>query len=84
MEPTGPNEELPPLPVWQSRAFWLTLIAASTSLGAVFNFNVLDVLGVIDADGAADKIMDVVAGVSVLVALGQRAAPNFRLSLTGK
>lgn len=80
----GPNTELPPLPIWQSRAFWLTLIAAATSLGAAFDFNVLAAVGVTTQDALADKIMDVVAGVSVLLALGQRAAPNFRLSLTGK
>lgn len=80
----GPNTELPALPVWQSRAFWLTLLAAGTSLGAAFNFNVLEAIGVASQEAAADKIMDVVAGVSVLLALGQRAAPNYRLTLGGK
>lgn len=77
----GPNENLPPLPVWQSRAFWLTMLAAAIAVGELFGFNVLTALGVTTQEAAADKIMYVVQAVAVLLALGQRAAPNYRLTL---
>ena len=82
MEPTpGPNTDLPPLPIWQSRAFWLTMLAAAIAVGDMFGFNVLTAIGVTTQEAAADKIMLLVQAVAVLLALGQRAAPNFRLAL---
>lgn len=80
----GPNTDLPALPIWESRAFWLTMIAAATAVGEMFGFNVLTAFGVVTQEAAADKIMLVVQAVAVLLALGQRAAPNYRLTLTGK
>jgi hypothetical protein len=77
----GPNLALPVLPVWQARSFWLTIIAASTSLGAVFGINPLTAAGFADPGAAADAIMQIVTGVSVILAFGQRMAPNFRLGL---
>lgn len=80
----GPNTDLPALPIWESRAFWLTMIAAGTVVGEMFHFNILTYFGFVTKEDAADKIMLVVQAVAVLAALGQRAAPNYRLTLTGK
>lgn len=77
----GPNTSLPVLPVWQARSFWLTIIAASTALGAVFGVNPLEAAGFADESAAADAIMQIVTAVSVILAFGQRMAPNFRLGL---
>jgi predicted membrane GTPase involved in stress response len=77
----GPNTDLPTLPFWQSRSFWLTMIAAGAALGQATGINVLEVMGAADDGALADRIMDVVTGVSVVLAWGQRLAPNFRLAL---
>jgi hypothetical protein len=77
----GPNESLPALPFWQARSFWLTMIAAVVMLGNAFGFDILSMLGVADESAIADGLMQIVAAVSLVLAWGQRLAPNFRLTL---
>lgn len=70
-------EELPKLPFWQARSFWLTLIAFLAPILSAFG---LDWPWVSDP-ATVDTIMQIVAAVAALLAWRERIRPRHRLSL---
>ncbi len=69
-----PND-LPPLPFWQARSWWLTLIAVLTPVLALLG---LDWPWVTDPD-TPDAVMQVVGGVAAALAWRERVNPRRRL-----
>jgi hypothetical protein len=78
-EPVEPATDLPPLPFWHARSFWLTITAL---LGSI-----LPVLGVdwpwVSDPTTVDTIMQVVSGVAAVLAWQARVNPHRRLALKG-
>ena len=76
-EPIAPVTELPPLPIWQARSFWLTV--------AAFFGSILPLLGInwpwVSDPATVDTIMQVVSGVAAVLALRERANPHRRLTI---
>ena len=76
----GPNDELPALPMWQARSFWVTLVAAALQIATFARFDLLGVFGVEGSEQLVDAIMQIVAAVAMLWIFMERRAPNFRLT----
>jgi hypothetical protein len=77
---TMPNDNLPTMPFWQARSFWLTLLALVAMIAPALGLNwpwVTD-------PATVDRIMQIVGAVSAALAWQQRLAPNFRLGLRAK
>lgn len=71
-------QDLPVLPFWQARSFWLALLAVVSAVAPVLGFD----LPWAGDPATVDRIMSVVGAVAAALAWQQRVAPNFRLGLT--
>lgn len=78
------NTDLPALPMWQARSFWLQIIGAVTAIGAATGFDLLGHLGVPNEGALADHVMQVVSVVAFALSWRERRAPNYRLTLRAK
>lgn len=78
------NSPLPPLPAWQARSFWLTLVGAAAQVAVLTNFDLFGFFGVGGQEQLVDAIMQIVAVVAMIWAWFERKAPSYKLSLTGK
>lgn len=78
------NSPLPPLPAWQARSFWLTIVGAVSQVAVLFHFDLLAFFGVAGQEQLVDAIMQIVAVVAMVWAWFERKAPNYQLSLSGK
>jgi hypothetical protein len=76
-------DTLPPLPFWQARSFWLTMIAAAMALASGFGFDLLGALGAESDSALADHIMELVGGAAAILAWRERLSPTKRLTLGG-
>ena len=69
------SDQLPVLPFWQARSFWLTLTALVGSI--------LPIVGIdwpwVNDPQTVDAIMQVVSGVAAVLAWRERVNPSFRL-----
>jgi hypothetical protein len=83
-DPTGPNTDLPELPAWQARSFWVTIVAAALQIATFARFDLLGMFGVEGSEQLVDAIMQIVAAGALFWVWFERKAPNFRLSLSGK
>jgi hypothetical protein len=70
--------DLPPLPFWQARSWWLTLLAV---LAPILSLLGLDWPWVNDP-ATVDTIMQIVAGIAAALAWRERLNPHRRLALT--
>ena len=70
----GPNDALPPIPIWQTYSFWL--LAGAVLIPVLKLFGVEPPFG---NEEFANIMMTLVPAVLALLAYGQRAAPNFRI-----
>ena len=74
-EPVAPTTDLPPLPAWQARSFWLTVMA--------FVGSVMPLLGIdwpwVNDPATVDTIMQIVSGVAAVLAWRERVNPHRRL-----
>ena len=74
------SEQLPPLPIWQARSFWLTVTA--------FLGSVLPLIGInwpwVSDPATVDAIMQFVSGVAAVLALRERLNPQRRLTIKGQ
>lgn len=86
------NKNLPAMPAWQARSFWLTLITMLVALTNSFGIDILAVFGEIGLGSSPDAVIDNASrGVSAVQTLIpfvtgawawiERRAPNFRLTL---
>jgi hypothetical protein len=77
LPPENTTPDLPPLPIWQARSFWLTVTA--------FFGSILPLLGIdwpwVSDPATVDTIMQVVSGVAAVLALRERANPHRRLTI---
>lgn len=71
------SEQLPALPFWQARSFWLTFLAVLAPLLSALG---LDWPWVTDP-ATIDAIMQIVGAVSAVLAWRERLNPGRRLSL---
>jgi hypothetical protein len=69
--------ELPVLPFYMARSFWLTLLAVVAPVASSLG---LDWPWVTDP-ATVDGIMQIVGGVSAALAWRERVAPSFRLGI---
>jgi len=69
--------ELPVLPFWMARSFYLTLLAVVAPVASSLG---LDWPWVTDP-ATVDGIMQIVGAVSAVLAWRERVAPHFRLGL---
>ncbi len=69
--------DLPPLPIWQARSFWLTVTA--------FAGSVLPLLGInwpwVSDPATVDAIVQLMSGVAAVLALRERLNPHRRLTI---
>jgi len=77
----APTPPLPPLPVWQARSFWASLLLVATVAANAFGVDLVALLGepeaVLDRGaGIAQALAPVIFG---LWAWLERRAPNYRL-----
>lgn len=76
-EPFTPEPEMPTLPFWAARSFYLTLLALVGS--------VLPVAGVnwpwVSDPATVDAIMQIVSGVAAVLAWRERLSPKRKLTL---
>jgi hypothetical protein len=76
-EPDMPDQ-LPSLPFWQARSWWMTLLAVIAPL--------LSLIGIdwpwVSDPATVDVIMQVVGGVAAALAWRERLNPHKRLTLT--
>ena len=79
--PAGPNTSLPGIAFWRTKSFWLLVLGLATPVLQRHGIDPLSILGVETAQDGAQTLAGF-AGTVVpfLLAVGQRAAPNFRLS----
>ena len=86
------NKDLPALPAWQARSFWLTLITMMVALANSFGLDLMAMFGEMGLGHSPDAVIDSVnRGVSAIQTLIpfvtgawawiERRAPNFRLTL---
>ena len=66
---------LPPMPFWQARSFWLTLLAVAAPILAALG---IDWPWVSDP-ATVDAIMQIVAAISAALAWRERLRPNYKL-----
>lgn len=76
-EPTVPDPDLPELPFWQARSFWLTLFAVLAPVVAALGLD----WPWVSSPATVDLIMQVVGAVAAGLAWRERIAPAFRLVL---
>jgi hypothetical protein len=69
------SDQLPVLPFWQARSFWLTLTAL---VGSILPLLGIDWPWVSDPQ-TVDAIMQVVSGIAAVLAWRERVNPSFRL-----
>jgi uncharacterized membrane protein len=81
---SGPNTDLPALPAWQARSFWVAIVAAVLQVATLAHIDVLGIFGVEGSEQLVDSIMQIVAAIGLVWVWIERQAPNFRLSLSGK
>lgn len=84
------NKDLPQLPAWQAKSFWLTNITVLVALANAQGVDLLSILGDMGLGGTPEAVVDTaqrgVSAVQTLVpfvtgvwAWLERRAPNFRL-----
>ena len=78
------NTDLPPLPAWHARSFWITIIGAALQIAAFLKFDLLGFLNVENSEALTDAVMQIVGAGALLWAWFERKAPNYRLTLSGK
>lgn len=89
------NQNLPELPAWQARSFWLTLITGAVALANSYGIDLLafmSALGLGDSPSAVvDNANRGVGAIQTLIpfftgfwAWLERRAPNFRLTFWKK
>lgn len=84
-EPTpGPNMDLPPLPMWQARSFWVAMVAAAAQIAALLKFDLFGYFGFEGTEPMVDALMQIVAAVALIWTWLERRAPNYRLTAGGK
>jgi len=71
------SEQLPALPFWQARSFWLTLFAVLAPVLSAFG---IDWPWVTDP-ATIDAVMQIVGAVAAVLAWRERINPARRLSL---
>lgn len=76
----GPNDDLPALPAWNSRSFWVMAVAAALSLSALFKVDLLGFFGVEDSAALTEKVITIAAFVGPVAVWLLRRAPNYRLT----
>ena len=76
----SPDLDMPTLPFWQARSFYLTLLAL---VGSVLPVAGIDWPWVSDP-ATVDAIMQIVSGVAAVLAFRERIAPKRRLTMGGK
>ncbi len=85
------NKSLPPLPAWQARSFWLTLVTAVVALANSLGVDLMGTLGEMGLGSSPDAVIENasrgVGAVQQLIpfatgvwAWAERRAPNFRLT----
>lgn len=74
-----PNSQLPPLPTWHARSFWLSLVMALSMIFEMAGINLAVELGFDDNNAFVDNIMVIVGAVAGLGAWQQRLSPHFQL-----
>jgi hypothetical protein len=72
------QDDLPPLPFWQARSWWLTLLAVVAPILSLLG---LDWPWVSDPE-TVDTIMQIVAGIAAALAWRERLNPHRRLALS--
>ena len=75
-----PSTDLPPLPFYMARSFWLTLTALVGSVLPVFGVN----WPWVSDPATVDTIMQVVSGIAAALAFRERIAPKRRLTMGGQ
>ncbi len=86
------NKNLPSMPAWQARSFWLTLITMAVALTNSFGIDLMAIFGELGLGTSPDAVLDSadrgVSAVQTLIpfitgawAWIERRAPNFRLTL---
>ena len=80
---SGPNMDLPPLPIWQARSFWVTMVGAISQIAVFARFDLFGFFGVTGSEPLVDGIMQIVAAVGLVWTWLERRAPNYRLTLKG-
>jgi len=78
-----PSADLPPMDFWKARSFWLTLVAAASSVSIALGFDLFGFLGVENGEALTDAIMPIVAGISAVLAWRERLRPKVRLVTSG-
>lgn len=76
--------QLPPLPAWQARSFWLAVVMAAAQVSVIFNFDIFGYFGVTDAEHATDVIMQVITLIAGIWMWFERKNPKRSLSLSGE
>jgi hypothetical protein len=77
METDMTAQDLPALPFWQARSFWLTLLALIAMVGPSFGLSVPWASN----PATVDLIMQGVGALAAALAWRERLSPNFRLVL---
>lgn len=78
------NTDLPPLPAWHARSFWITIIGAALQIAALLKFDLLGFLRVENSEALTDAVMQIVGAAALLWAWFERKSPKYQLSLSGK
>jgi hypothetical protein len=73
------GRDLPALPFWQARSFWLTLMALLAMVLPAFGIS----WPWVSDPATVDRIMQLVGPVSAVWAWAERWAPNRRIALRG-
>ena len=74
------NTELPALPMWQARSFWVAMVAAAAQIAVLLKLDLFGYFGFEGTEPMVDAIMQIVAAVALVWTWLERRAPNYRLS----
>lgn len=79
---SGTDAALAPMPFWQARSFWLTLVTILVTVFGAPATDLIAALGFADVTQAVDWIMATLPVVTALWAWLERRAPTRRLVLS--